>query len=204
MKYTTQARIEAYLQRDLTESEKILIDEQIEFFSDFINGETGRNWRNVDEDVADGYILDEEVKLFDGNGKREIYIDDFISISKVELLNSDGSVSTTLSDSDDWINYPLNDSPKESVMLRDYLFPYGPASVQITGVFNSGNVPKAIISVCTALTSKFIGQSQVGAGGFQSESIEGYAYKLKTGTDLDLEMKQLMTTIYKYQKADLI
>ena len=199
MQYTDQEKIEAYLDRALTANEIILIDLLIDNISQFISDYTGRAWLSLDEEETP----EAEARLYDGNGKKELFIDDFSSLVGIELLDSQGDVVVEITDTDEFILYPLNQTIKDSIYLRNYIFADGPARVSIEAVFSSGAVPNAVIIVATALCSKFIAQSAPSALGFKRESIEGYTYELLNSNDIDAETSNLLKTLDGLRKISL-
>jgi hypothetical protein len=242
--YTTQAKIEAYLNRDLTVKEESLLSSIIDYVSNFIRSYTSRDWSGVSDEWLSGETYDigdlvslegivyectinhtssasnkpgdgddwedywelaDEVdsRTYDGTGEREIYIDDFVTLSEVSILDSQGEISATYDDEDEWLLYPINKTPKQSIYLRNYRFPSGRGRVLVTAVFGSGAVPEGVVMVCTALCSKFIGRMSSNVTGFKRESIEGYSYELLSGKDIDEESKILMSTLDNYKKVIL-
>lgn len=242
--YTTQAKIESFLNRDLTVNEEALLPSVIEYISNFIRSYTGRDWNSftsewvadadyeigdlasfndityectinhtsdadkkpgVGDDWADYWELADDVdtRLYDGNGEKEIYIDDFISLSEIGLLDSQGDAMTTLTDDDEWLLSPPNKTTKQTIYLRNYRFPIGRARVLVTGVFGSGAVPAPVVMVCTALSGNYIGRMGTKAGGFESESIEGYSYRLMSGKGVDEETRTILATLDNYRKLIL-
>src|SRR3990172_7849059 len=105
--YTDQERVEGYLNRELTSTEAVSIEYIISFVSEFINIQTNRKWNDLG---AEEPI--EETRLYDGGGHRELFVDDFISLSEIRLLDSLGSLSLTINDPDDYALYPLNSEVK--------------------------------------------------------------------------------------------
>lgn len=196
--YTDQSHVENYLKRVLTDEEVGLLDETITYLSSFIDGYTNRSWLDIDEEEEP----DTTVRVFDGNGKRELFVDDFTEVESIELLDSNGNTVTNLVTDTDWILYPLNEDVHESIRLRGYYFPYGSANVSIEAVWGSGDVPTDIVMVCTALVGNYL--SGMGDDGkYAKESIEGYSYELKSGTLIDSETQSLMKTLDKHKKITL-
>lgn len=244
--YTNQAKLEAYLQRSLTANEALILDESIEYMSDYIRNYTNRNWLNysppwlqgteyeIGEMVVVGvttYICidghtaaaanrpvsgaswetyweefeqEDEARYYDGNNNRELFIDDFTSLTKVELLDSYGSVSSTISTLANIIQYPLNADVKSSIVLREYSkFRQGRANVKVTGVFNSGAVPSGIVMACTKLVAGYLVDTGDVSGDFKKESIEGYSYELMDSATSDTEVKSILSTLDKWKKFRL-
>ena len=188
-KYTSKANVEAYLGRSLTTSESTLLDGFIEYFSQFINSYTNRIWNDID-----GNDPTSSSKIYDGNGMREIRLNDSVKeITKIEILDTSGAVYLTLLP-DDFIAYPLNRLVTESVALRHYIFPNRRASVKVYGKFTDGEVPADVVSVCTALVGRYIGNASTNRG-FKKESIEGYSYELLTSDEQDSEVRNLVSTL---------
>ena len=84
-KYTEQAKVEAYLQRALTEQESAILDDIISVVSRIISKYCNRIWRGLDEEL-DEYTDENEQRIFDGNGQRELHLDEFTSIELLELM----------------------------------------------------------------------------------------------------------------------
>jgi len=199
MQYTNQAKVEAEIKRPLTTDEETNFDELVENISEFISNTCNRVWRDIDstgEEDAD------TIRLYDGEGKQELFINDIDieSITKIELLDSEGSVFETIDDVDDFILYPLNATAKNSIVLRNMRFPLGYAKVKLTGVFTSGDVPKSIIMAATKLVTDYLSTNQEN-GPFSSENIEGYSYKLKTGSEINDYQQNILNSINHYKKV---
>jgi hypothetical protein len=200
-KYTTQSKVASFLQRKLTSDEEAIFDMINENISQVINQYLNRDYNSIQEPTEDlpEDTFDEptsSVRLFDGNNGKELLINDFVSVSKIELLDSQGEVSLTITSDSDFIKYPLNASIYESIFLRNYKFPdTGAANVQITAVFSSGDVPSAVIAVATALVANFLQEVPNMVGGYKQESIEGYSYSIKTASDNNSEKYLLLHSL---------
>jgi len=199
MQYTDQEKIEAYLDRSLTANEQTLLEYLIEQISQFISDYTNREWLSVDEES----LPDAETRTYDGNGQKELFIDDFSSLEQVSLLDNQGDSIVDITDLDDLILSPLNETIKESIYLRNYTFSDGPGRVQVTAVFSSGKLPNAIIMVATSLCSKYIARFSQTASGFKKESIEGYSYELMSGEEVDKETANILKTLDGFRKVTL-
>lgn len=201
MQYTSQAKIENFLQRSLTAQELAILPDLIESVSDgIIEAYTGRRWLNIGETV-DGYG-EEEDKLYDGNGGKELPVDDFTALDKVDILDASGGVYLSLTAANEFVLYPLNATVKESIHLRNYTFPRGAARVLVTAIFSSGEVPEGIIYVATALASRFI-ELQGESAEFKKESIEGYSYEVLEASNDEGEMQTLLSRLDRWKKASL-
>lgn len=194
--YTTQSRVEAYLARDLTDEETLLIDDTIVFISQFIDSYTNRSWLSIDGEFPE----EEEVRYFDGNGNKELTIGDFASISEIEILDSDGNMFTSYTEDTDWLTFPLNKTTKSDVRLRSYRFPSGRGNIRITGVFGSGTVPQGVQIVATALVGKYLTKQSSSSGKFKSESIEGYSYTLRDDAEQDKDIQRLLSMLDMHKR----
>jgi hypothetical protein len=196
--YTDKEKVEAFLNRELSENEETLLDSVISYISIYINNYTGRVWNDID-----GEFPDASSKLYDGNGKKEIFVDDFASISSIELLDSQGDTYVTLTDETEFLTYPMNDAIANSIYLRNYRVGTGAGRIKITGVWTSGDVPDDVIMVATALVGRFLNRRDVNSASFKKESIEGYSYEILTGKESDEEVKTLLLTLDSRRKISL-
>jgi hypothetical protein len=194
--YTNQQKIEAVLQRELTEEEEEIVSDAINAVGKAINAYTGRIWLDLDEETAD-----EETRYFDGNGKRELFIDDFMSISRIRFLDSLGGVTNTLPTTS-YTYYPLNSDWKNSIFLRDRRFPRVRSGVEVTGVFYTGEVPVDIQLTASTLVGHFFASSR-NVGDFKKESIEGYSYEILTGEEKTSQDKATFDKIDYWRKVNL-
>lgn len=200
MIYSSQSRVEAYLNRELTDNEASLIDDVIDYMSSFISTYCNREWLPVDAEDSDPEDIEASARLFDGSGGQELYVDDFIGLEKIELLDRMGNVLTTFDQNSDWMLAPLNKNPKQSIRLRTSRFHRGSGNVQVTAVWGTGNVPSDVVIVCTALSAKYLQKTGGSTGTFKKESIEGYSYELMTGAEVDADRERLLTSLDKWKK----
>jgi hypothetical protein len=199
MIYTNQSQVENVLQRELSTEEIAVLDSVIESVGKSINAYTGRNWLDID---ADEYDLPEaQSRWFDGNGKKELFISDFMDIDSVELYDSVGDLTNTLTASD-WIEYPLNTQWKNSLYLRNTIFPRNRASVKVTAVFYTGYVPSEVQLAAATLVGLVFSSSR-NVGDFKSESIEGYSYQLLTGSEITGQEKSVLDRLDYWRKIEL-
>lgn len=199
--YTTQDRVESYLKRVLTSDEVNLLESAIKYMSSYIDGYTNRSWSDVD--TEDEEEVEATLRYFDGNGRKELWVDDFTALESISLLDSNGNSISELVTDTDWLLYPSNNTLYESVRLRGYYFPYGSSTVAITAVWGSGDVPDDVVMVCTALVGNYLSGMGDEQGKFTKESIEGYSYELKNRTPLDSTTSMLMATLDRWKKITL-
>jgi len=90
----------------------------------------------------------ESTRYFDGNGKRTLYVDDLVSVSSIKILDTNGDTIETLTEgiSNDYLLYPLNETPKFEIRLTTSssvgAFYLGNYKVEITGIWgNETDVP---------------------------------------------------------------
>lgn len=196
--YTDQSMVENVLQRSLTDEEEAIIESAIEAVGEAINAYTGRKW--LDLGVLEASAL-AEIKFFDGNGKRELFIDDFISISLVRFYDSLGNATNTVP-STSYAYYPLNSNWKNSLFLRDRTFPNVRSGVEITGIFYTGEVPLDIQMATATLVGLFFASSR-NVGDFKRESIEGYSYEILTGGEKTDQDKAIFDKIDYWRKVNI-
>lgn len=193
--YTDQEQIEKVLQRTLTADEAEILDIVIEAVSDTINEYTGRLWFDIDTDAAD---YEETAKLYDGNNQNELFIDDFTTLEKVELVDHTGSVMQLL-DSDYYVAYPLNQAWKNSIYWRAGIFSHGHANFKVTALFYTGALPVDVKLAAATLAGLTFNQNK-DEGNFKKESIEGYSRELMTGADISQKEKIIIGSLEKWRK----
>lgn len=199
--YTDQTRVESYLQRELTEEEVSLLAEVVESVSSFIDSYTGRHWSSVGEDDESEEVLTS--RFYDGNGKRELFIDDFTNIESIKFTDNEGGLLLELTDDTKWVTYPLNAAVNSSIKLRTMNFPSGVANIEVSADFRGVEPPKGVIMACTGLVSNFLANSGDISDTKKSESIEGYSYTLMDSSNLEDNEKSLLKKLDHYKKITL-
>lgn len=181
MIYTTQARIEGYLNRALTAAELVNIDYQIASVSKTVARHLNRIYLDIGETDTDD--VPETTRYYDGRGGHELFLDDFISISSIELLDGYGDTYQEISLAADYILNPTNETIKSNIYLRHYSFPRYESRVKVTGKFTSGVLPEEVAMLVTAIVANNLtAQTSGSSGEFEAESIEGYSYKRAKNT----------------------
>jgi hypothetical protein len=202
MQYTNEEKVEQFLDRSLTDNEKALLSSIIEVVSrDLISGYTNRFWNSLPDDEMYSPEPEPETRLYDGNGNKELFLDDFIDLIEVKIMDSLGNTIVDLTDTEAWFAYPLNNEVKNSIRLKQYKFYYN-SMVGVTAKFTSGDVPDSVVYVATTLVSKFI-ERQKTTTGLKRESIEGYSYEILTGVDIDEENQALLSQLDVWKKIIL-
>lgn len=169
MAYTNEGKVENYLQIDIDAS-----------LSDYVTSWITATQRWIDNYTGKSFEQASETRYFDGSGKRELDIDDCISITTFQTLDSEGNVDDTLTEgaSNDFLLYPYNETPKYIVKLSDVAsigsFPSGIKNIKIVGVWgHSATVPSDIELAATILVGNIVKEGLKG-GKPSSESLGDY------------------------------
>ena len=170
--YTTKNSIQNYLAVDINSSLDSQLADWISAVTNYIDRYTGKSF----EETID------EVRYFDGNGKDEIQVDDFISISSVEILELDSTdVDYTLTEGvdSDYITFPYNDTPKYRLQMtinsQIANFLKGEKRIKVTATWgHSSTVPKDIELAATMLVASIVEKGMKG-GTIMSESLGDYS-----------------------------
>ncbi len=155
MAYCTKTDVENYLQVGIDSTLDTQITAWIEAATAWINRYTGRNF-----EAASG------LKKYDGRGRRYLYVDDFLSISKVYFVSNDATadagseeISTTefhLYQDDDSNKTPYNKLQLITGSTRG-VFPMGEQNIWIEGSFGySASVPADLKLVATKLVASIV------------------------------------------------
>lgn len=182
-KYTKEPTIARMLDRALTDNEKGLLPMYIASATQQIDNYTGRSFNDIDSEDDEA---DPGEYVYDGNGYQELFIDDFTTIEKIEVLDSYGEVSREI-EAADYIKFPSNAPYINSIELRRSRFPNGSANIRITGVSTSGTLPKPIKHVATALVVRWLTNAKIDASDLESENIEGYSYRKSKPASMSLD-----------------
>ncbi len=188
--YTTETAIENYLMTDIDSSFSSQISAWITAAESYIDNYTQKSFEGTTT-----------TRYFDGNGKREIIVDDFTTLTSVQILqvNSD-DVEYTLTEGldDDYVLYPYNETPYYKLMMVASssvgVWLRGLKRIKLTGVWgHSAIVPEDIKLVATMLVADIIKQGR-DSGEIRSEALGDYSV---TYADLDkaavrLGVKQIL------------
>lgn len=188
--YTDESRVENFLQRELNSYESAILQEVISAASLQIDDYTGRSWSPIGENDEEP---EAEERFFDGNGSREIFIDDFIGLESVGIVDRFDD-EDTLTDSDEWILTPSNKNPKNAIRLKNRRFPEGIANIKVTAIWGGGTPPATVVMVCTELVAKYIGRMVI-TGPYKRESIEGYTRELMNQEEVASDMENTLSKL---------
>lgn len=167
--YTTEAKIEQYLQVNIDDSIAAFVVDWINWVSKYIDNYTGTTFE-----------LNHTTKYYDTNGGNKIFIDDCTSVLLVEFLDEDGNTEETLTENSDFWLYPLNKTTKNEIILdpsgNHPYFLIGHKRLKIDGLFGVDTVvPPDIEMVATQMVGDIIKQSSGEAKGKKSESLGEYS-----------------------------
>lgn len=199
--YTNKGAIQNYLMIDIDSSFDTQVTTWITAVQNYINNYTGKK---------DGFESAAETRYFDGNDKREIDVDDFTSLTSVQIIEANGDdVEYTLSEGqdNDYIIYPYNDTPQYRLILTANsqvgAWYGGKKRIKITGVWgHSTSVPKDIELAATMLVSGIIKKGLTG-GEIQSESLGDYSVTFAS-MDVVAENMGVMEILDRYKVYELI
>ncbi len=172
--YTTKSNVENYLLTEIGNVFDTQISDWISAADTYINNYTGRP--NGFEEV------DASIKYYDGNGEREIDIDECIEVTSVQILEANGEdVESTLVEgqSNDYIVYPYNTTPIYIIKLVNTAivgsFYKGKKRIKITAKWGyKSAVPADITLASTILVSGVVEQGLKG-GKVKNESLGDYS-----------------------------
>jgi hypothetical protein len=178
MSYTDQDNIEAYLHRDLSESEVNILPLLLSSVDAWINNRTDSSFETP---------TDPETRYFDG-GKNILDINPCIDITAVKYVDAEQNVLVDYDLDIDVELRPRNETLKKWIEKRlSYTsdncygkFPSGIANISVTAVFTlspDSEIPDDIQYLATYLCGRYFGQSNVGE--LKAESIEGYSRQFK-------------------------
>ena len=170
---TTETKVKKYLGLTTLPSPLITADINIyaEAITKYIEDYCGREFETS---VATS-------KVYDGQGTKEITIDDLYALTKIETLDEDGDVENTLDDSSEYYLYPENTTNKNLIKINTSnspisIFPKGNQNVKVTASFGySATVPEIISLAATKLVAGIISEQYLSdAGSVKKEKLGHY------------------------------
>ena len=157
--YTNQATVEAYLKRSLTAYEVTLLSTANPAVKQFIDAFCNRTFDSV-----------AGTKYYDGNGERELFIDDFDAITGVFYIDEEGTELNEEEEGIDYVKYPLNSDYTSRLRSRGR-WQRGSKNIKVTGTIGRASVPESIKFVATQLIANLFSNPQ----NLSSRTIEGYS-----------------------------
>jgi len=146
--YVTKSEVEQYMGLAIDDTLTTFITTVTSFAKQFIENFTGREFEVAEED---------EERKFDGNGRTKLVVDDIFELTSLVV---DG---VELTEDEDFLLYPLNETAKEWIELiqpetrlnvnsrlnsaSPYIFDKGQANVVITGRFGYSETPPEAIKM---------------------------------------------------------
>jgi uncharacterized protein (DUF1697 family) len=164
--YTTKQALQNYTLQEISSTFAGQIDAWIESVEKYIDQVTGRNFK-ADTEAGE--------RVYDGNGEREMAIDDCIAIDKVEI--NDEEVAE-----EDYLLYPANSEVKNRLRLKNRaIISKGEQNVTITANWGySAEVPADITLAATILLAGITAYSDNTKGKVRSETIGRYSVTYTT------------------------
>ncbi len=160
--YTSQAKIEAFLKRPLSDHEVVSLETAIPAVMSYIDVFCGRTFNTTANTTH----------YYDGNGEHELFIEDWASIDSISSVDKDQAVITTLVENDDYVLYPLNSTFVNSVLRTGgNHWPTGLKNIRIVGSIGQSTIPDSISIVASVL----VGRLLQNPNNLKSRSIEGYS-----------------------------
>ena len=173
MSYTTKEKVSDYISMDIDASMDARIAEWAEAVDEYIHKKTGVY--SFEADTVDS------VKYYDGNGLKEMIIDDYVDITSIEILDeTTDDVNFTLLPGRvvDFTSRPINTDNKYKVRVTpnsqiSYI-PMGCDNIKVTAKWGySVSVPKQISFAATLLVHGILQQGMEG-GKIKKEVLGDY------------------------------
>lgn len=197
-KYTDKTKIENYALTTIDSSFDTQVDEWIESITRYIEQYTGRVF------IADSTA---KARLYDGNDRQILNIDDCVEVTKVEVGNNIWGDSFTeqvnTGSTPEYYTLPANDSsleiPIRQIGLRNRLWIAGHANHRITAKWGySATVPEDIELATTILVSGIVNANRTGgSGGIKSEKIGEYSVSYKDNAE-EVKVKEILNNYKRY------
>ncbi len=194
--YTTKEKIENYLLTEIDASFDTQISDWIVAIEDYIEKVTGRIFK---ADSTSSY------RYFDGNGKREIRIDECVAIEEVKIYDEAGTQIYSFTKDTDYVVHPYNSLPIRKLIINPTVSGYftkGIKNVKIKAKWgNSVAVPEPITFVASVLVGGIINFSNNADGEVKSETIGDYQITYKEDQQKDHE--RAMDILGSYKKYNV-
>lgn len=149
-------------------------------------------------------------KLYDGDGTKELLIDDITALTKIEILDEDGNVDYTIDNVLYYFLYPANKTQKDRVVLNPSnspiaWFPKGNQNVKVTADFGySATVPEDIRLAATKLVAGIIAEQNLDlAGEVKSEKLGEYAISFNDVEKMANHLKVKKDILDKYRRISV-
>lgn len=172
MAYTTEGDLENLLLQDIDSSYSSWITAVIAAVEAYIDQYCGTTFADSGSST----------KYYDGTGTDEIVVDEYQSITSVDVLDETGNVEQSLTADTDFWSYPLNDGVKNRLKLSQSgklsNFPNRPRALKIVATWGRLAVPGPIRMAAAKLAAKVINEGLRG-GQVKSENLGSYSITYK-------------------------
>lgn len=185
-KYCTVEDVENYVGLDVAAGFQSQIESWIEGISNLISLKTSREW------LADTAANE---RFFDGNGMQSMEVDEFIEVSNVYTGDAFGENFT---EETSYITYPHNTTVKDTIVLKDSLFPSFIKSVKINAKWGYAvTVPEDIKFATVVLVAGIILSQTNQDQEVKSEKIGNYSVSYETDAQKSDYENALQTILYR-------
>jgi len=182
-KYSSKIEVENLALFEIEDEFDEQIDGWIESMSNYIDKFTGRTF-SIDSDET-------EEKVYDGNGKDTLLVDDFVYLDSVTIDDEELDVLT----------YPNNTTPKFKIYSTTG-FKKGKQNVKVTASWGYSEVPPEDIRfACTALVVGIIRSQIATEGDVTTERIGNYSISYTT-KDRD-SVQTALDILKRYRKYSI-
>lgn len=191
MALTNQTAIENYMLIDIDASFASQLNSWIDAVTKYIEGVTNRR---IIADATDTEYL------YDGTNKHSMMVDDFVSITSIEIID-DRDTDARTDITDDCYYYPANETPKWKIEYTS-LFPRGRQNIAITGkrgFTTQAGLPADLELAATIFVAGIINYSNSHSGEVKSESIGRYSVTYTTDAEKE-DYAMAMETLKGYRR----
>lgn len=168
MGYTDPSLIAAFLKRELTDNEALVLSVLIPAIQKWLDNKLGTTYLEV---AATTRVYDGDSSILD--------IDPVTSITAVKSLNDDGTDNETYVATTDWFAEPINETVKTEISKRYGYWPKGSGRIAVTGKFSSyvasEGIPQDIQIAATKIAADLLVMGSDSASNVASESLEGHS-----------------------------
>lgn len=202
--YTTEEIIENYLLQNIDATFSDQIDSWIAGIEKIIDQYTGRNF------IADSTAT---ARLFDGDGRQDLLIDECVAVTKVEVgLDSYGNsfLEISASGADRYFTYPANATlksvPIHKISLNARGWAPGRQNNRITAKWGySATVPADIQFAATVFVAGILNQHRQGGDEIKSEHIGNYTvtYNTDQGANSFGDFENAKRILDSYKKLNI-
>jgi hypothetical protein len=172
MAYITEGDLEKFILQDIDATFSTWITSVIEIVEDYIDNYCGTNFKDQGS----------QTKYYNGSGTEELIIDNFQTITSVQILDSNGTVIENLTENSDYWASPYNSGIQNKLVLTGAnltsVWPDRHHSVKVVGTFGYDSVPTPVKLAGIQLCAKIINEGLRG-GQVKSENLGSYRVEYK-------------------------